>query len=77
MRYLIKFITLLFLVALLSGCSTTWEKRGGTEQSFAKDKAECAALCGQAGGAQGCNAYVTHIFESCLLGKGWKPRAKP
>ena len=77
MRYLIKFITLLFLVALLSGCTTSYEKPGGTQQSFAKDHVECLALCGQAAGDQGCNFAHRNIYKSCLLGRGWKPTAKP
>ena len=77
MRYLIKFITLFFLVAFLSSCTKYYDKPGATQQGFAKDNAECLGLCGQAGGANGCTMAVQHVYESCMLGKGWKETTKP
>ena len=57
---------------ILSGCSSVWQKPGASEQEFYKDNAVCLAQCGQASGADGCTRTMSHVYESCMKGKGWR-----
>ena len=66
------FLMLVLQTLLISGCATKWTKDNYIEQEFHRDKGECLAQCGQASGAQGCTYATEHIYDSCMMGKGWR-----
>jgi hypothetical protein len=53
---------ILALLVALSGCSTTWNKTGATQQSFEIDKHACLLESG---------GLVTPLYESCMRAKGY------
>ena len=69
----IKIILLLVPLIFLVSCTRYYSKPNlsWTNEEFYADNAECSALCGQAGGAEGCTWKVEHVYESCMNGKGW------
>ena len=65
---------LAFFVLVISGCSTVWIKANATEQEFHQDKAKCLVMCGQASPRRGCSLAQSHIYDSCMMGKGWREK---
>lgn len=62
-----------WLLALFcSGCGS-WQHPHKSDQTLARDKADCAAKAGQAAGPNDPYALIFRsVFENCMAGEGWE-----
>lgn len=67
-------ILIILVLFLIIGCSQKihWDKPGTTEQEFHKDVSDCMSKCGEAAGDRGCVKAFQDVYDSCMMGKGYK-----